>query len=68
MSELLRDNLYEFSEYNRSSNDDPYFTLPRLRLIAKQVAPSLGLRLYLKKTVYILKACGCTRLRGNSPP
>lgn len=35
--ELLRDNLYEFSRYNRESGGDPYFTLPRLRRIAKQV-------------------------------
>lgn len=34
--ELLRDNLYEFSRFNRDSGAEPYFTLPRLRKITKQ--------------------------------
>ena len=34
--ELLRDNLYEFSRYNREAGGEPYFTLPRLRRIATQ--------------------------------
>jgi hypothetical protein len=39
--ELLRDNLYEFSKYNRESGDDPYFTLPRLQRITRQVLTAL---------------------------
>ena len=39
--ELLRDNLYEFSKYNREQGGEPYFTLPRLRRIAKQCLEAL---------------------------
>ena len=41
MCELLRDNLYEFSRYNRESAGEPYFTMPRLRRIAKQCLDAL---------------------------
>ena len=40
--ELLRDNLYEFSRYNRETGGEPYFTLPRLRRIAKQCCEALA--------------------------
>ena len=40
--ELLRDNLYEFSRYNRESGGEPYFTLPRLRRIARQCCEALA--------------------------
>eukprot|EP00959_Pyramimonas_sp_CCMP1952_P263991 5520402-Pyramimonas_sp.AAC.1 len=40
--ELLRANLYEFQKYNRESNDDAYFTMPRLQNIAKQAFRSLA--------------------------
>ena len=36
--ELLRANLYEFQKYNRESGDAPYFTLPRVQSIARQVS------------------------------
>ena len=39
--ELLRDNLYEFSRYNREARCEPYFTLPRLRRIATQCLDAL---------------------------
>ena len=39
--ELLRDNLYEFSKFNRESSDPPYFTLGRLRQITQQVLEGL---------------------------
>merc|ERR1719453_449934 len=39
--ELLRDNLYEFSRYNRETGGEPYFTLPRLRRIARQCCEAL---------------------------
>ena len=39
--ELLRDNLYEFSRFNRESGSEPYFTLPRLRRIARQCLDAL---------------------------
>jgi serine/threonine protein kinase len=39
--ELLRDNLYEFSKYNRESEDELYFTLYRLQRIAWQVLLAL---------------------------
>eukprot|EP00440_Ansanella_granifera_P001389 gb/GFBE01001497.1/.p1 GENE.gb/GFBE01001497.1/~~gb/GFBE01001497.1/.p1 ORF type:complete len:758 (+),score=187.46 gb/GFBE01001497.1/:1-2274(+) len=41
VTELLRDNLYEFSKYNRESGDDPYFTLGRLQKISKQILSAL---------------------------
>jgi serine/threonine protein kinase len=37
VTELLRDNLYEFSKYNRENEDYPYFTIGRLQKITKQV-------------------------------
>mmetsp|Transcript_66470 Transcript_66470/g.118019 ORF Transcript_66470/g.118019 Transcript_66470/m.118019 type:complete len:672 (-) Transcript_66470:964-2979(-) len=39
--ELLRDNLYEFSKYNRESGDEPYFTIPRLQRITRQILTGL---------------------------
>ena len=42
LSQLLRDNLYEFSRYNRDSGGEPYFTLPRLRRIARQCCEALS--------------------------
>lgn len=42
VTELLRDNLYEFSKFNRECGDEPYFTLGRLQKIAKQVLTSLA--------------------------
>mmetsp|Transcript_144366 Transcript_144366/g.462502 ORF Transcript_144366/g.462502 Transcript_144366/m.462502 type:complete len:921 (-) Transcript_144366:6-2768(-) len=41
VTELLRDNLYEFSRFNRESGDEPYFTLGRLQRITKQVLTAL---------------------------
>merc|ERR1712072_1107188 len=41
VAELLRDNLYEFSKYNRESGDEPYFTLGRLQKIAYQILQAL---------------------------
>eukprot|EP00931_Biecheleriopsis_adriatica_P114703 TRINITY_DN90617_c0_g1_i1.p1 TRINITY_DN90617_c0_g1~~TRINITY_DN90617_c0_g1_i1.p1 ORF type:complete len:833 (+),score=207.59 TRINITY_DN90617_c0_g1_i1:78-2576(+) len=41
VTELLRDNLYEFSKFNREAGEDPYFTLGRLQRISKQVLTAL---------------------------
>lgn len=41
ITELLRDNLYEWSKYNRKSGGEPYFTLGRLQRITKQVLTAL---------------------------
>ena len=41
VTELLRDNLYEFSTYNRESGDEPFFTLGNIRRIAHQVLTGL---------------------------
>lgn len=41
VTELLRDNLYEFSKFNRECGDEPYFTLGRLQRISKQVLTAL---------------------------
>jgi len=35
--ELLRANLFEFQRFTRASGEPPYFTLPRVRSIARQV-------------------------------
>jgi serine/threonine protein kinase len=40
--ELLRDNLYEFGKYNREQETEPYFTLPRVQHIARQVLRALA--------------------------
>lgn len=40
VTELLRANLYEFQKYNRESDDEPYFTLPRIQSVARQVGLS----------------------------
>jgi len=41
VTELLRDNLYEFSKFNRECGDEPYFTVGRLQKIAQQVLTAL---------------------------
>ncbi|OLP93702.1 Dual specificity tyrosine-phosphorylation-regulated kinase 4 [Symbiodinium microadriaticum] len=41
VTELLRDNLYEFSKYNREACEEPYFTLGRLQRISKQILVAL---------------------------
>eukprot|EP00930_Biecheleria_cincta_P044909 TRINITY_DN30941_c0_g1_i1.p1 TRINITY_DN30941_c0_g1~~TRINITY_DN30941_c0_g1_i1.p1 ORF type:complete len:832 (+),score=141.63 TRINITY_DN30941_c0_g1_i1:80-2497(+) len=41
VTELLRDNLYEFSKYNREACAEPYFTLGRLQRISKQILIAL---------------------------
>mmetsp|Transcript_2405 Transcript_2405/g.4401 ORF Transcript_2405/g.4401 Transcript_2405/m.4401 type:complete len:734 (-) Transcript_2405:69-2270(-) len=41
VTELLRDNLYEFSKYNRECGDEPYFTIGRLQKISKQILGAL---------------------------
>jgi serine/threonine protein kinase len=40
--ELLRDNLYEFSKYNREHEAEFYFTLARVQHIARQVLTGLA--------------------------
>ncbi|CUG85687.1 protein kinase, putative [Bodo saltans] len=40
--ELLRDNLYEFSKYNREQEAEFYFTLARVQHIARQVLTGLA--------------------------
>ena len=42
VTELLRENLYEFGKAITESNQLPYFVLPRLKLIAKQVLEALA--------------------------
>merc|ERR1712137_1407053 len=42
VTESLRDNLYEFSKFNREMGDEPYFTLGRLQKIAYQVLCALA--------------------------
>ena len=75
MCELLRDNLYEFSRYNRESGSEPYFTLPRLRRVARQClqaraalcsassAPASILRVlvWLSAVVWCRRSILCTR-------
>jgi serine/threonine protein kinase len=41
VTELLRDNLYEFSRYNRENEEEPYFTVGRLQRVAFQVLKGL---------------------------
>lgn len=37
VAELLRENLYEFGRYVREEKLEPYYTIPRLKKIVKQV-------------------------------
>ncbi|XP_051121584.1 uncharacterized protein LOC127244993 isoform X2 [Andrographis paniculata] len=41
VTELLRANLYEFEKYNRESGGEPYFTISRLQVIARQCLEAL---------------------------
>ncbi|CAE7284343.1 pom1 [Symbiodinium natans] len=41
VTELLRDNLYEFSKFNRECGDEPYFTIGRLQKISRQILTAL---------------------------
>eukprot|EP00960_Hanusia_phi_P049052 759328-Hanusia_phi.AAC.2 len=47
VTELLRDNLYEFSKFNRESGAESYFTMPRLQKITK-----VNLRSYVQSRSY----------------
>ena len=41
VTELLRDNLYEFSRYNRENEEELYFTLGRIQRVTYQVLQAL---------------------------
>jgi serine/threonine protein kinase len=41
VTELLRDNLYEFSRYNRENEEELYFTVGRLQRVAFQILTGL---------------------------
>lgn len=42
VTELLRDNLYEYSKYNREVEKQVYFNVPRLQRITKQILNALS--------------------------
>jgi serine/threonine protein kinase len=42
VTELLKDNLYEYSRYIRHSGSEPYFTLPRLKHIMRQLLEAVA--------------------------
>ena len=42
VTELLRDNLYEYSKYNREVEKKHYFDIPRLQKITKQILNALN--------------------------
>ena len=42
VTELLRDNLYEYSKYNREVEKKMYFNVPRLQRITKQILNALS--------------------------
>jgi len=41
VTELLRENLYEFSKWNREHGESPYFTLGRLQMVSRQLLVAL---------------------------
>lgn len=41
VTELLRDNLYEYSKFNREQEQHAYFTVPRLQKLATQILEAL---------------------------
>jgi serine/threonine protein kinase len=42
VTELLRDNLYEYSKYNREVEKKHYFNIPRLQKVTKQILNALN--------------------------
>eukprot|EP01035_Chromulina_nebulosa_P023243 gene23243-30127_t len=52
VSELLKENLYEFGRFIKESDNDPYYTMPRLKRIMKQVLEAL-------KFIHSLKLIHC---------
>lgn len=48
MTELLKDNLYEFYKFNRENEQVPYFSFGRIQKIAKQLLIGLEYIHYLK--------------------
>lgn len=42
MSELLKDNLYEYQKWIKETGGEPYFTLPNLRRIMVQCLEALA--------------------------
>jgi serine/threonine protein kinase len=42
VSELLRENLYEFGKFVRESGDAPYFTLSNLKKIGRSILEALS--------------------------
>uniref|UniRef100_A0A0D3JS64 Protein kinase domain-containing protein n=1 Tax=Emiliania huxleyi (strain CCMP1516) TaxID=280463 RepID=A0A0D3JS64_EMIH1 len=73
--ELLRDNLYEFSRFNRDSGGERYFQLPRLRRIAKQCLEALvfvhRLGLFhgaLKRGNILIQSYSRWGVKGVAPP
>ena len=41
MTELLKENLYEFGRFVKETDNDEYYTVPRLKRIMKQVLEAL---------------------------
>jgi serine/threonine protein kinase len=42
VTELLKDNLYEYSRYIRHSGAEPYFTIPRLKSVMRQLLEAVA--------------------------
>ena len=70
VTELLKDNLYEFYKYNREQESQIYFTLPRLQQITKQILVGLdyvhGLKLIhcdLKPENILIKSYSQTKVK-----
>jgi serine/threonine protein kinase len=42
VTELLKDNLYEFQKYLHDAGEQPYFTIPRIQRITKQCLEALA--------------------------
>ncbi|CAJ1020178.1 Protein tyrosine kinase/Protein kinase domain containing protein, putative [Leishmania shawi] len=41
VTELLRETLYDYGKYNREEEEEFYFTVPRLRLLTRQIVEAL---------------------------
>lgn len=52
VTELLKDNLYEYYKFNKEKEPEPYFTIARLQKITKQILTGL-------KYVHSLKLIHC---------
>jgi hypothetical protein len=71
VTELLKDNLYEFQKYLAEAGEPPYFSLPRIQRVARQTLQVREQRWQVatQRGPALLRAgCGPLLLLSCSPP